>query len=222
MEDYWEYEYDAAVTSLIEEGIQELRDEQIQGYLGTFGDAVQARIDQRLEETQSLIRTTHFGPAVVSAVIVAELAIRYFIVRPTLEGAFLSEEWARILVRRILSSRTATDRELLPAVLRTWNINLDALTLSNGKQLWSTFKSTVLVLRNGIVHKGAAASEEEALLAVDCAESILREIVAPLSDQFGFSWSQTKRWNPTEQGVGGAKAGIYFNSEDPFDPPGAE
>lgn len=216
-EDYWDYVRDEAEVALIEEGIRSQRDDQIAGYLGTYGDAVQERIDRCLSGARQLIERGFPAPALVSAVTAAELAIRYFILRPILEGAFLSEEWARILVGRILTQKAASDRELLPTVLRAWEIDLNSLRLAGGKPLWSKFISEVLPLRNDIVHKGGNASPAQAMEAVQFAEAFLDQVVAPLSDRFGFSWSQTRRWNPTQQGIGGARSSAYFQPKSPFD-----
>jgi len=215
-DDTWDLQGDAE-AALIEEGIRNQRDDQIAGYLGTYGDAVQERIDRCLSEAQQLVHRGFHAPAVVCAVTAAELAIRYFILRPILEGAFLSEEWARILVGRILTQRAASDRELLPTVLRAWEIDINSLRLPDGKQFWPQFVSGVLPLRNDIVHKGANASQEQALEAIGFAEAFLAQVVVPLSDRFGLSWSQTRRWNHIQQGVGGARFSCDFESKSPFD-----
>lgn len=213
---YWALQ-DQAISELIEQGIRDQRDDQIAGYLRTYGDAVQERIDRCLSEARDLIKAGSPDSAVVSAVTAAELTIRYFILRPILEGAFLSDEWARILVGRIITLRAASDRKLLPAVLRAWDIDLNALRSQSGKPLWNTFVTEVVPLRNDIVHKGAEASPDRAVEALEFAEDFLDQVVTPLSDRFGFSWSQTRRWNPVQQGVGGAKCSRYSVSRSPFD-----
>lgn len=215
-DDTWDLQSDAE-AALIEEGIRNQRDDQIADYLGTYGDAVQERIDRCLSEARQLVHRGFHAPAVVCAVTAAELAIRYFILRPILQGAFLSEEWARILAGRILTQRAASDRELLPTVLRAWEIDINSSRLPDGKRFWPQFVSGVLPLRNDIVHKGARASQEQALEAIGFAEAFLAQVVAPLSDRFGLSWSQTRRWNPIQQGVGGAGSSCWFESKSPFE-----
>jgi hypothetical protein len=208
-DDYdWDYGRDEAEAALIEEGISNQRDDQIRGYLGTYGDAVQERIDRCLMHARALIDQGFAAPAILSAVTAAELAIRYFILRPILSGAFLSEEWASILIGRILTQRSASDRELLPAVLRAW-------------PLWNRFVGEVVPFRNEIVHKGASASIGQANQALELADAFLAKVVGPLSDRFGFSWSHTRCWNSTQQGAGGARSSTRFESRSPFEDEGA-
>ena len=100
------------------------------------------------------------GPAVLSAVTATELTIRYFILRPILEGAFLSEEWTGILVGRILCPRAVSDRELLAAVLHAWNIDLTTRRVASGKLLWSSFVKEVLPLFQRQLEKVRVAANE--------------------------------------------------------------
>jgi hypothetical protein len=39
-------------------------------------------------------------------------------------------------------------------------------------------------------------------LESEFAEAFLEQVVKPLSDHFDFSWSKTRRWNPTRTGLG--------------------
>jgi hypothetical protein len=160
--DSWEYAQEEAFSRLIERSINEQRAEQITSYLGIFGDAVQARVNRCLSEGQNLLDLGFASQAVVSAVTAVELILRYFIVRPILEGAFLSDEWTYILMDRILSRRAAGDREILRSILRAWKIDLDSICLPSGKPLWNKFINELIPLRNNIVHKGAQATGEQA------------------------------------------------------------
>ncbi len=151
-----------AFSRFIERSISEQRDEQITGYLGIFGDAVQIRVNRCISESQHLLDSGFASQAVVSSVTAVELILRFFIVRPTLEGAFLSDEWTYILMDRILSRRAAGDREILPSILRAWEIDLDSICLPDGTRLWNKFITQLIPLRNNIVHKGAQAIEAQA------------------------------------------------------------
>ena len=186
-------------------------------YLGTFGDAVQQRIDRCLADSRTLIQQGFWAASTIFSVTAAELAIRYFILRPILGAAFLSEEWASILLGRILTQRSASDRELLPAVLRSWSVDLTTLRISDGTPLWNAFVAEVVPLRNDIVHKGAPASLEQATRALALTDAFLSMVVGPLSDRFGFSWSTTRLWSTTQQGVGGARSSSRFHTKSPFD-----
>ena len=64
-DDEWEYLQEQAIADLIESGIREQRDSQIAGYLGTYGDAVQERIDRCLAQAAQLIPAGFPGAAVI-------------------------------------------------------------------------------------------------------------------------------------------------------------
>ncbi|MES2598483.1 MAG: hypothetical protein V4662_24320 [Verrucomicrobiota bacterium] len=213
----WEYLQDEAQCAMIEEGIATRQRDQIAGVLGTYGDAVQERIDECLNDAKQHQSSSQYKAAVVSSVTVIELILRHLIIRPVVEGAFLSEEWADMLVSKILARRSGTDRELLPSVLRVWSIDLPGLQLKDGRALWKTFTSEIVPKRNRIVHNGEPAVEADAETAIACAEAFLADVVSPLSDKFGFSWSVSRQWNPTTQGIGGATSSSYFTPHSPFE-----
>lgn len=214
-EDDWMDVYDEAISDIIDQGIKDLRDENVALYLGTFGDAVQVRINHCLRNAHNLTNDGYFSQSIISSFTAFELILRYYIILPILHGVFLSKEWANILIKRILSQRSA-DRKILSSVLRAWEIDLNSILLPDGTQLWSTFISELVPLRNNIVHKGEQASKKQGLHAIEYPETLLEEIIKPLSDRFGFSWSETGKWNPTIQGKGGAKSGRSFPHDDPF------
>lgn len=215
-DDYTLEMYDQAVSELIEQGIKDLRDENIASYLGSYGDAVQRRIDRCIEEAKQLTKEGHHAHAVVASVTSIELIIRYFILLPILHGAFLSEEWAKILIGRIMTQRSATDRELLPRVLKQWDIDLNTMTLADGSPLWDRFINELILLRNDIVHKGETAMSTQADKALMYVEAFLGSVVAPLSIKFGFSWVKTRIWHSTQQGIGGATSYRMFTEKSPF------
>lgn len=216
--DYWQDLSDEAETAIIKKGISDRQLDQIAYVLGTFGDAVQARVDASMAEAKLHMSASQHKAAIVASVTAVELIIRHIILRPIVEGAFLSEEWIQKLTKEILPSASGThrDRDLLFKVLSAWSINLNTIQITNGRLLWETFKKIVVNKRNNIVHKGEPAQAEEASLAIECAEAFLKEIVAPLSDKFGFSWSVTNCWGKTTQGQGGARVSALFNSKSPF------
>jgi hypothetical protein len=212
---YWDakYEYEA---ELVEKAIADLHDDQVRDHLGKFGDAVQERVDACIQQSQQFAADGHPSLSLVLSVTATELVIHHLILRPILGGAFLSEQWAEVLVKRILSQRSASDRELLPAVLKTWDIDLNALKLADGKPLWQTFVNQVVPKRNAVVHQGAQVHETMSKLSLEAHRAFAQEIVAKLSDRLGFSWSATHRWSETKQGVGGAKSSTRFSPASPF------
>jgi hypothetical protein len=209
--------YDEARSEIIAEGIREIRDDRIAAYLGTYGDAVQKRIDKCLSGGEQLLTSGFPSQAVISSVTAAELILRYFILRPIVEGAFMSDDWAHILVHRILTRRAVNDREILPAVLRVWNIDLESVRMPSGNRLWEKFIREIVPLRNGIVHNGARATDEQGRDALACPTILIENVICPLSDRLGFSWSKTRCWSEIQQGVGGAWQTTRYDPLSPFD-----
>jgi hypothetical protein len=216
-DDHYDYGWDEVCSDIIERGIREIRDDRIASYLGTYGDAVQKRIDKCLAEGQRLLTAGFPSQALISAVTATELILRYFILKPILEGAFMSDEWSRILSRRILTDRAGRDREILPSTLQVWEIDLGSVRLPTGERLWDKFISKVIPLRNNVVHKAASASEEQGREALACPTILLERVISPLSDRFGFSWSQTRSWNAVQHDIGGARHSTHYDPLSPFD-----
>ncbi len=218
-QDYWDSgaDWDEARADIIEQGIREIRDDPIRDYLGTYSDAVQTRVDRCLRDGHSLLTSGFPSQAVISSVTAAELILRYFILRPILEEAFMSDDWTHILVHRILTRRASTDRDILPALLRVWNIDLDSIRLPTGNRLWKKFISEVVPLRNNIVHKGSSATEEQGREALACPTALLETVICPQSDRFGLSWSKTRCWHEIHQGIGGAWHSTHYEPLSPFD-----
>jgi hypothetical protein len=216
-DDYYYDQWGDALGDMVDQSIREIRDDRIQSYLGTYGDAVQKRIDRCLTEGQRLLTSDFPSQALISSVTATELILRYFILKPILEGAFMSDEWSRILSQRILTHRAARDREILPLALQVWEIDLGSVLLPTGERLWDKFISEVVPLRNNIVHKAASATEEQGQEALACPAILLERVISPLSDRFGFSWSKTRCWHAVQQGIGGAQHSMNFNPVSPFD-----
>lgn len=172
-----------------------MSEEPVFAYLARYGDAVQQRVDSSLIEAPDLLAKGHAGAALVRAASGIELAIRFFLVRPLVQGAFLSDQWAQTLVSRIVAGRGADDRVILPAILRNWKLDVATLKLSNGKPVWETVKATVWPRRNEWAHAGAQVSEAEAQLAIECLERLLSDVVAPIAERLGFTRVETGKWS---------------------------
>ncbi len=207
-------EYEA---KLIEEGIREQSQDQVRWYLGTYGDAVDARVQRCLTEARKLAAADHGGPALVLAATAAELLIRFLILRPLVQGAFLSEEWASVLTRRVVGGRSAEDRELLPAVARAQGLNLDAVTLADGSPMWSVVASELWPKRNAVVHAGVVVTAAEALRAIEVAEVVRSTLVGEVARRFRMTWPDTSWHEVRRRGpAAGWSTGETFNPEDPF------
>jgi hypothetical protein len=132
----------------------------------------------------------------VGAVTAIELITRYMLVEPLLQGAFLSESWAKILTKHIIQRRKqATERDLLPSVLGMYEIKIDELKLADGSPLWKTFVTIIVPKRNAIAHDGDNATPDEADLALECANTLRREVVAQLAKKMNFDHEKNGSWH---------------------------
>ena len=146
--------YYAARQAELEEQLRRIGEAPVFAYLAVHGDAIEARVKRCLAEAQDLMRDGYHGAALTRAVSGIEVTIRFFLVRPLAQGAFLSEEWAALLLRKVLGGRTADDRKLLPAILRRWEIEITQVTLPDGSPAWPRIKGKEQVWdrRNDYVH----------------------------------------------------------------------
>jgi hypothetical protein len=219
-DDYFEYEQEAAMERFLEEQLRLISEEPVFLYLAKYGDAIEARVNRCLEQARALIDAGFHGAALVRAAAGIEITIRFFLARPLVQGAFLSDDWAQLISQKVLNSRTAEDRELLPAILRNWNVEITNVILPDGTQAWEQILKKVWPCRNCYVHKGDDASCEDAILAVNCLEALLSQVVDPLGRRFRFTREETGCWsivtvkNPPE--FPNLNPPRTFRREDPF------
>jgi hypothetical protein len=127
------------------------------------------------------------------------------------QGAFLSDEWADTLVRRIVTGRASDDRALLPTMLRRWGIDITERVLPDGRPLWQTLHSTVWPDRNRFVHEASQLSEKSALTALQCASAVL-QVVLDMAAKLGFALATTGKWSVVSDDHGTR----YREPESPF------
>ena len=135
-DDYLYYEQEAAMKKFLNEELQRIAEEPVFFYLAKYGDAIEERVNRCLNQARDLIKAGYFGAALVRATAGIEITLRFFLARPLVQGAFLSDDWAHLISRKFLSGRTTEDRELLPAILRNWKIDITEVKLSDGSQAW--------------------------------------------------------------------------------------
>jgi hypothetical protein len=208
-EEYWE---EVGRQEEIAAAIQSLSEQPIREFLGTYGDA----IDARLEDTLAMARYASQGGfpryAVVGAVTAIELITRYMLVQPLMQGAFLSDSWAKLLAKHITQGRMAQERDLLSSVLGMYGIRIDDLKLAHGSALWKTFVTTIVPKRNAIMHDGDNATPEEAKLALECANTLRKEVVAHVAKKMGFDLEKNGAWNKHLNAEG-----FYHTPASPFE-----
>lgn len=215
MDDPYDLERDAAMANFIESSVAEIANENVRGYLGTYGDAVEERVKQCISEAKNLFEATFWGPSLTLSVTSIEIIIRFMILRPLVQGAFLSEEWAEILSKRIATGRSSEDRELLPSILRQWKIDITIIKTKSNEPLWENIKKLINT-RNDFVHSGEEITEQEARKGLEAADSLVTEIIVPIADRFGFSLSETGKWHKIDKYD--SKGGEYHTSFKPLTP----
>jgi hypothetical protein len=194
-DDMNEYRQEEALNEFLEEQLNEIASRLGFAYLAKYGDAIEKRVRCCIEEATALRNAGFFGAALIRSTAAIEITIRFFLAKPLLYGAFLSDEWADTLSDRILKERTAEDRGLLPAILQNWGIDITKLLLSDRSQVWEKVKKRVWPRRNDYVHAGASVEEPEAVLAAECLDALLKKIVDPISVRLGFTRDQTGCWS---------------------------
>jgi hypothetical protein len=207
-------EYEAA---LIRDAIRGISKDAARAYLSRYGDAVDARITACLEEARQLVEANHPGPGLTLAATALEIAIRFLLLQPLVQGAFLSERWAAILADRVATGRTAEDRKLLPRILREWSIDVAKVKTPSGVQVWPFFVGPLRGHRDRFVHRADPVSADIAIQAIACAETFRGEVVGAVAKRLGFTLEVTNRWSVIPRGtVGGIETFEEFATADPF------
>jgi hypothetical protein len=194
-DDYHMYEQEAAMEEFLEQELRRIAEGPVFAYLATNGDAIEGRVRRCLEQARSLKDAGFHGAALVRAAAGIEVTIRFFLARPLVQGAFLSDDWAQLLSQKVLNGRTAEDRELLPAILRNWKIDITTLNLSDGSQAWEQIVKKVWPRRNDYVHRADDVSPSDDDLSIRCLEVLLSQVVYPLARKLGFTREQTGCWS---------------------------
>jgi hypothetical protein len=194
---YYEEEYfeEIGKQELIAQTLEDISQEGIRTYLGENGDAVDARLNEVLAQANYARQQGYPRYALVGAVTAIELTIRYLLVRPLVHGAFLSDNWAKLLTRHIAFGKTGQERDILPAMLENYAIDIKEMKLSNRHKLWKTIIETVIPKRNGVVHDGENATAEEAIIALECANTLREHVVRPIAVKMGFTLDVTGCWH---------------------------
>jgi hypothetical protein len=191
-EEYWE---EIGRQEDIAKALKNLSQQPIRDFLGTYGDAIDKRLDDVTAQARYARQSGYPRFAVVGAV-TAELITRYMLVEPLLQGAFLSESWAKILTKHIIQRRKqATERDLLPSVLGMYEVKIDDLTLASGSPLWKTFVTIIVPKRNAIAHDGDDPTPDEADLALECANTLRKEVVAQVAKKMNFDLEKNGSWH---------------------------
>ena len=204
-----------AEAELIAEAMREASADNVRDYLCPHGDVVEDRVQTLLGRAQDLANHGFYGPATTVAVTASELIIRFLLLRPLVQGAFLDDIWAAILTDRVVRGRSADARGLLPRVLKGWDVELTEIRLSTGAMMWNRLLD-VWKQRNDFVHLGKPVEEEAAQLAVECAEALLG-VARQIGLRFGCGPRATGSWREVRSGSGFLSHTYSYEPKDPFE-----
>ena len=176
-----------------EQTLAGIKENAINYYFFYYGDDIEQRIQSRIYAAKELAKTGFNGESLTNSIIAIELTIRWFLLRPLCEAAFMSEEVADILVQRLLPKRrTGADREILPKILDEWGSDLNSLRLTDGGELWEKLTTEYFPARNAFIHRGEPVERAAAVGAADAAERLLAEairIVTPFTGRGENGWA---------------------------------
>ena len=216
----WEkaaYDYDLDMShEYMEEEVRQAFEgrsaDSIRAYLGTYGGAVTDRVEGAIKEARDLLAAGHPGPATLLSATAVELIVSHLVIRPIVQGAFLSDQWAAVLADQILRGKTDDMRRLLPIIAAAWNLDLDEVRLPGGGSVWGTFTGSVTPARNAFVHRAEPVSAVLAAQAIECAQALLDGLVVAVAVSIGMNWPA----NPWHQAY--AVDGITVQMFEPRDP----
>jgi hypothetical protein len=186
-------------AEFVEETLRGISNDGVSGYLAAYGDAVDKRISSVLTQAQQLKDFGWPQPSVTMSVTAIELTIRFLLVRPLIQAAFLSEDWAELLTQRIATGRTSEDQNLLRTILKFHGMDIDKIMLDEDRPLLATIKK-INDVRHKIVHAGELATVDDAETAIDCANLLRKEVVLPIAKKYGFTLADTGKWHATLKG----------------------
>ena len=84
------YEEEAARDAFIDETLKGISEDGVRSYLGTYGDAVDERVQGCIKQAGELREAGFFQPAVILAATATELIVRFLLIHPLIQAAFLS------------------------------------------------------------------------------------------------------------------------------------
>lgn len=217
-DDIQRYQEEEAMERFIDEQLREIAEAPVFAYLSKYGDAIEERIRHCIEEATALRETAFWGAALIRSAAAIEITIRFFLSRPLVQGAFLSDDWAALLSNKVLNGRTAEDRDLLPAILRNWGIDVTHVLLADNSQMWEQVITHVWPSRNDYVHAGGTIVEADAVLAAECLDALLKQVVDPIASRLGFTRGQTGRWSVVSSSIQPElNPPRHYETADPFE-----
>jgi len=113
-----------------------------------------------------------------------------------LGGVFLFDEWADILLDRVVKSRVAEDKKILPDVLSQVGIDITDLRTPAGISVRAFLKDRLWPSRDRFVHRGDfPPAADVATIGLECAHIFRKDVVGRLGTKLGFTLETTGKWS---------------------------
>ena len=168
------------------EAIEEFTDERLQSYYLNHKLLAKPAV-HALSEARNLIGTNETA-SFIFATIAMEVGLKTTLLKPIVYG-LVHDDSVAVLITDLTVSHTGMDkyRKLLLQVLRDHGgVDLDNFKRSGAnKMLWEEIKN-IQKIRNSIMHRGEAASKEEATLALRVASEILETMFPAVATKMGL------------------------------------
>jgi hypothetical protein len=215
VDEYYDDAYADAMDQLIDDAMREASADNVRDYLCRYGDAVEERVHTLLQQARDLRSHGFYGPGTTVAVTASELIIRFLLLRPLVQGAFLDDMWAAILTRQVVRRRSADERGLVPRVLRGWSIDITTIRSRSQAMMWESLQGVVWKKRDAFVHFGQPVGEDAAQLAVECSEALL-DVAHQVGLKFGCGPAATGTWHQARSGSGFLEHIRSYETLNPF------
>ncbi len=207
---------DWGIDAYLDAALKDISRDNAKAYLGVYGDSIDKRVHECLNQAADLFAAGYNGPALCLAVTSIEVMVRFMLLRPLVQSAFLSDEWAEILADRVATGRTAEDRELLPAVLKMCKVDIGAIKTPSGGELWESVLKDLWPRRNKFVHEGECPPKEVAGAAIECARCFRETVIEAVASMLGFTLATTGKWCEIEGKEGTRSWGQRFTPQKLF------
>jgi hypothetical protein len=217
--DPWEL-WEPSAEEAFDDALKDAIRDTTQFNLGTYGDAVEARVRTCLDDAAELSGTGRHDMSIVRSATASEIVVRYLIVEPLLAGMHLSDMLGKLLTG-LSTMHRARNREIVPALLRHWDIDLGSYKLGGGAKLWDVLVSDLWPARDRVVHAAEAGDPDLAARGHEAATDLMDGVIVKLSEVIGLSWPDTA-WHEVVQGVRGAEYSTTYEAKSPWETEAAD
>lgn len=171
-----------------EQAIAEFTRERLRSYYVARPEVLEPAV-RAFKEAKSLLAAGHHAAALVFAASATELFLKAALLRPVVHGLVHIEGLAELVVTLTLSQSGFRRYEQLLAKLffELAGIDLKALLRKPGARSLLEEASEVQGLRNTVIHRGQAVSQEQAELAVEIAAQVFNQVLVELLGNLGFT-----------------------------------